>query len=115
MLFSVLDYHTFQRTYFIADDLDIYQRGVLRIFRGLTHLSLYRVVYYYLTPAPWTVDTLGDVVLFPTSAWLLYLRVSGVFPLVVGVLGLFGYNLPEPMRLYFPASCPNDMWRRADS
>ncbi|MBA3340337.1 MAG: hypothetical protein H0T48_00715 [Gemmatimonadaceae bacterium] len=113
LLFPVIDYRTYQRTYYDGDPLEIYQQGVLRIFRGLTHILLYRVVYYYLVPAPWAVTDLGSVVLFVVSAWLLFLRVSGVFHLVVGVLGLFGFNLPKPQHLYFLASSPNDLWPRA--
>nr|MBA3341046.1 hypothetical protein [Gemmatimonadaceae bacterium] len=114
LLFPVIDYRTYQRAYYDRDPLDIYQQGVLRIFRGLTHILLYRVVYYYLVPAPWAVTDLGGVVLFVASAWPLYLHVSGVFHLVVGVLGLFGLNLPPTQRLYFLSSSPNDLWRRAN-
>lgn len=114
LLFPVVDYQTFRRTYYQRDALDIYQKGVHWIFRGLTHLLLYRVVYYYLSPSPSAVHNLGDVVMFLVSAWLLFLHVSGTFHIAVGILCLFGFDLPETNRLYFLASSPNEIWRRAN-
>ena len=59
-LFPVIDYKTFHRTYYDADAFQTYQRGMDWIVRGITHLILYRVVYYYLTLAPSEVSGPGD-------------------------------------------------------
>ncbi|MEO5579112.1 MAG: SGNH/GDSL hydrolase family protein [Gemmatimonadaceae bacterium] len=114
LLFPVVDYKTFVRTYYQRDTIEIYQKGVHWILRGLTHLLLYRIVYYYLAPAPSAIAGLADVMLFLTSAWLLFLHVSGLFHLAIGILCLFGFDLPETNRLYFLASSPNEIWRRAN-
>ena len=45
-LFPVVDYQTFRRTYYDKEAHEIYQKGVLWIFRGVTHLLIYRLVYY---------------------------------------------------------------------
>src|SRR4029078_2481138 len=42
----------------------------------------------------------------------LYLRISGQFHVIVGILHLFGFNLPETHHLYFMASSFTDLWRR---
>ena len=49
---------------------------------------------------------------FLLATFLLYLRVSGQFHLIVGVLHLFGFRLPETHHLYFLASSFTDFWRR---
>ena len=110
--FPIVDYIQFRRSYYDRDAIEIYQKGVLWMLRGAVHLILYRVVYYYFTPAVEEVAGLGGVVLFIVSAYLLYLRVSGLFHLIVGILCLFGFNLPETHKQYFLASGFNDYWRR---
>ena len=44
--------------------------------------------------------------------FLLYLRVSGLFHLIVGMLLLFGFSLPETHNRYLLASSFTDFWRR---
>jgi len=43
---------------------------------------------------------------------LLYLRISGQFHIIAGMLCLFGYDMPETNRRYFLARGINDLWRR---
>ncbi len=114
LLFPVVDYQTFQRSFYKRPAADIYQKGVQWIFRGVTHLLFYRVVYYYFSPAPAAVTGLGGVIMFVASAWLLFLHVSGLYHISVGLLCLFGFDLPETNKLYFLAASPNDIWKRAN-
>ena len=111
-LFPVIDYQLFRRSYYNDDEYKIYQKGVLWIFRGVTHLILYRAVYYYLVPTPEEVQGLGQLVLFIVSSYLIYLRVSGLFHVIIGILCLFGMNLPETHHHYFLAAEFNEVWRR---
>jgi hypothetical protein len=111
-LFPVVDYTTFGRTYYDDDAAAIYQRGVKWIARGLVHLLLYRLVYLHLTLDPTEIRSLGDVAQSLLAVFFLYLRVSGQFHLIVGILHLFGFHLPETHRLYFLASSISDYWRR---
>ncbi len=111
-LFPVIDYQLFRKTYYNEDDYKIYQKGVLWIFRGVTHLILYRAVYYYLVPTPEEIQGLGQVVLFIVSSYLIYLRVSGLFHVIIGILCLFGMNLPETHHHYFLAGEFNEVWRK---
>jgi D-alanyl-lipoteichoic acid acyltransferase DltB (MBOAT superfamily) len=111
-LFPIVDYKTFRRVDYDADAFQIYQRGVDWMARGITHLILYRAVYYYLTLAPSEVADPGRLAQFLVANFLLYLRVSGQFHLIVGLLHLFGFHLPETHHRYYLASSFTDFWRR---
>ena len=112
LLFPVVDYQTFRRTYYDSEPLPIYQKGVLWMYRGIVHLLLYRLVYHHFTLAPSEVVGLGGVVQSMLTTYLLYLRISGQFHLIIGIMCLFGFNLPETHHLYYLASSFNDYWRR---
>jgi D-alanyl-lipoteichoic acid acyltransferase DltB (MBOAT superfamily) len=111
-LFPVVDFGTFSRTYFDRDASEIYNTGIRWIVRGVIHLLLYRVVYLTSGRETTELATLGDVVAWMLSTFLLYLRVSGQFHLIVGMLHLYGFRLPETHRLYYLASSFTDFWRR---
>ncbi len=111
-LFPVIDYQTYLRTYYARDALPIYQQGVEWMLRGIAQLILYRIVYYYLTPTPFEVEHFQDAILFTLSSYLLYLKISGLFHLIVGSLGLFGFDLPATHNWYFFSSSLTDFWRR---
>jgi hypothetical protein len=112
LLFPVVDYQTYRRSYYNSDVYAIYQKGLLWMVRGLVHLLLYRLVYQYLVPSPSEIDSLSMVVQFIVTSYLLYLRISGQFHLIAGIVCLFGYNLPETHHLYYLSSGFNDFWRR---
>ncbi|MFN0150346.1 MAG: hypothetical protein ACKVU1_06500, partial [bacterium] len=111
-LFPVVDFKTFRRTYYDADAAAIYQRGVHWMARGLVHLLLYRLVYYNFTLDPLDVDSARGLMQFLLTNLFLYLRVSGQFHFIVGMLHLFGFHLPETNHLYYLASSFTDYWRR---
>jgi len=111
-LFPVVDYKTFCSTYYNEDWPRVYQSGLKWMLRGVTQLLLYRVVYQY---APLDVSKLSsalDAAGFMLGMYLLYLRVSGTFHLIVGLLHMFGFNLPETHHFYFLATSFTDLWRR---
>src|SRR5205807_10473509 len=90
----------------------VYQSGLKWMLRGIVQLLLYRVVYQY---APLDVSKLSsalDAAGFMLGMYLLYLRISGTFHLIVGLLHMFGFNLPETHHLYLLASSFTDFWRR---
>jgi hypothetical protein len=80
--------------------------------RGLVHLLLYRVVYQYLMIAPEEVADGTKLVRFMLATFLMYLRVSGTFHVIVGGLHLFGFRLPETHRLFYLSTSISDFWRR---
>jgi hypothetical protein len=111
-LFPVVDYQTFRDTYFDREENEIYERGLLWISRGLLHLILYRFAYQNIVPAPVDVYRLSDVVQWMLGTLFLYLRVSGQFHLIIGILHLFGFRLPETHKHYFLAHGFTELWRR---
>ncbi|MCI0731149.1 MAG: SGNH/GDSL hydrolase family protein [Chloroflexi bacterium] len=110
--FPVIDYGTFRRTYYDDDQHRIYQKGLQWMLRGVIHLIIYRYVNYYLVIAPEDVTNTAELVRYLISNFGLYLRISGQFHLIIGLLHLFGFNLPETHHLYFLASSFTDLWRR---
>ena len=112
-LFPVVDFQTLRRTYYDAADRHaIYQTGVTWLLRGTTHLILYRLVYSTYVIGAADVATVPQLVQFLLWPFLLYLRVSGQFHIIVGMLHLFGFKLPETHRLYYLSSSFSDFWRR---
>ena len=111
-LFPVVDYKTFIKTYYDRDAAAVYQKGVLWIGRGVVHLILYRLVTNYFSPSASEVTSIGKFAVFVVSSYLIYLRMSGLFHVIAGMLVLFGFNLPETHRFYLLASGFNDYWQR---
>ncbi len=111
-LFPLVDYKTFCRTYYNDEPLRIYQSGATWISRGLVQLLLYRVVYQFLLIDPAQVDSAGDLFWYMVASFLLYLKISGTFHLIVGMLHLFGFNLPETHHRWLLASSFVDYWQR---
>lgn len=111
-LFPVVDYRAFCATHYNDEHLRIYQKGVRWMLRGLIQLLLYRCVYQFLVLEPNQIGTGLDAFRFMTSTYLLYLQVSGSFHLIIGMLAIFGFNLPETHHLYFLSSSFTDFWRR---
>ena len=110
--FPVVDYSTFRRTYYDGDQYQIYQKGLQWMFRGVVQLIVYRLINYYLIIGPADVSNTLELVRYLIFNFALYLRISGQFHLVIGLLHLFGFNLPETHHLYFLASSFTDLWRR---
>lgn len=79
---------------------------------GLFHLFLYRIIYYYLLPAPGEVDGLMSLSQYIVASYALIVRLAGIFHFSVGVISLFGFYLPPVFEHYFLAHNFSDIWRR---
>jgi hypothetical protein len=112
--FPVVDHNTFVRSHFNEKEHRIYQTGIEWILRGVLHLVAYRVVYYYFAISPGEVDGSLDLIRLAFSSFLLYLQVSGKFHMIVGLLHLYGFNLPRTNDDYLLARNFTDLWRRAN-
>jgi alginate O-acetyltransferase complex protein AlgI len=108
--FPVIDYTTMRVSYYRRDINEVAQQGVWWICRGASHLILYRIVYYLRDIT--TVHSLGSLLWYLVVSFLLYLRVSGQFHIIVGILHLFGYDLPETNHKYLLSRSLMDFWRR---
>jgi len=111
-LFPIVDYKTYLRTYYDGKANDIYQKGINWMLRGVTHLLIYKIVYYYFSPSPREVVNVNSLVVYIISNYSLLFRISGQSHLIIGMLVLFGFNLPLTFNKYFLASGFSDFWRR---
>ncbi len=111
-LFPVIDYATLRRTYYDRPAGEIYQTGLQWMVRGVGQLILYRFLDHYLYLAPDAVQTPRQLLQFILVNYALYVRISGQFHLIIGMLHLFGFNLPLANQHYFLAHNFNDFWRR---
>ncbi len=113
LLFPVVDYQTLRSTYYNTEFHTQAQQGVRWIVRGVMQLLLYRLIYYLRpNPAPDDVKSFGGLVLAMVLTYLLYLRLSGQYHIIIGMMHLFGFNLPETHRRFLLASSFTDFWRR---
>jgi D-alanyl-lipoteichoic acid acyltransferase DltB (MBOAT superfamily) len=111
-LFPVVDYKSLQRSIYNDDPLRLYQTGVKWMLRGLIQLTLYKAVYFLAVIEPAAAVTGTDATRYMVATFLLYLKISGLFHLIVGMLNLYGFGLPETHHFYLFSSSFTDFWRR---
>jgi D-alanyl-lipoteichoic acid acyltransferase DltB (MBOAT superfamily) len=111
-LFPVIDYKAFQRSFYNDDALRLYQTGVNWMARGLVHLALYKLVYFKGVIEPTEALDGLSAGRYMIATYLLYLKISGLFHLIVGLLHMYGFGLPETHHLYLFSSSFTDFWRR---
>ncbi|HEY1753837.1 MAG TPA: hypothetical protein VGG72_00470 [Bryobacteraceae bacterium] len=114
-LFPIIDFKTMRRSYYQRDIHEIAQQGIQWMMRGAIQLILYRLVVYFKDPyLPDRVDSFPKLLLTMVLTYLTYINVSGQFHFIVGMLHLFGYDLPETNHKYLLARSFTDFWRRAN-
>ncbi len=113
-LFPIVDYKTLQRSAYNDDALRLYQSGARFMLRGLAHLALYKVAYHLAVIDAVDVVSGLDAAQYMFVAYLLYLKISGTFHLIVGILHMYGFGLPATHHLYLLTSSFTDLWRRAN-
>jgi hypothetical protein len=111
-LFPVVDYKTLQRSAYNDDPIRLYQTGVRWMLRGLVQLTLYKAVYFLAVVEPDSVVNGMGAARYMVSTYLLYLKISGLFHLIVGLLHMFGFGLAETHHMYLFSSSFTDFWRR---
>ena len=113
-LSPVVDWRAFGREYYNGEPIRIYQTGLRWIVRGLIQCIGYELIssHAYLDAA--SVTDGEQLARYLFSNYGLYLRVSGHFHIVAGVLHLFGWNLGETNHQYYLANSFTDYWRRVN-
>lgn len=111
-LFPLIDFKVFKATYYNENNNEIYAIGLRRIFRGLIHIITYRFLYYLVVPDPTEIEGVYSILQFMIFSYTLILRLSGMYHISLGILSLFGFNLPEIFNNYFFASSFNNIWKR---
>ena len=110
-IFPIIDYKTFKSTYYNEEDLAIYQKGLSLIVLGILQLLMYRILYY-ITPQANNISGFWGLFYYLIISYLLLLRLNGILNLVVGLLRIFGFNLPDIFNYMFLAQGFDDYWRR---
>lgn len=111
-LFPVVDLKLFRQNYFRSAAVEIYQRGIHLIAIGILQLYIYRLIYSFVIPPMNEVNSFSLLVTYIIFSYALIIRLAGIFNFSVGVLRLFGYDLPEVFDNLFLASGFSDLWRR---
>jgi D-alanyl-lipoteichoic acid acyltransferase DltB (MBOAT superfamily) len=111
-IFPVVDYQTFVRGHYARPAFETYRKGALMMANGVFHLLLYRLIYYYLLPAPGEVQDVYGLLQYMVASYALIVRLAGIFHFSAGVICLFGFNLPPTFDHYFFANSFSDLWRR---
>ena len=113
LLFPVIDFQTFRKSYFQRNIHPVAQQGIWWILRGTIQLLFYRLVYQLEgMVAPPNVAAHTAVIARIILGFLLYVQISGQFHIIVGMLHLFGFDLPETNRKYLLSHSFSDLWRR---
>ena len=112
LIFPVVDYKTFHRGYSSTPSVEVLQKGIRWTALGALHLFFYRLLYYYGMPDPSGLVDVFDLAQYMAVGYGLTLRLSGIFHLSVGILCLFGVDLPKAFSNHFLAHGFNDLWRR---
>ena len=112
LIFPVVDYKTFVHNYYTKPSYESARKGVIWMMNGVLHFFLYRLIYYYLVPNPVEIEGIFGWLQFLVASYALIVRLAGIFHFSVGVICLFGFDLPPPFRHYFFADSFSDLWRR---
>lgn len=111
-LFPIIDYTTYLNTYYNKERLSIYQNGVRFLAKGIFYLLVYRFVYYFLIEDASQVTDVIDFTTYIISGFFMVLRLVGIFHLCIGILCLFGFNLPNTFGNFLLAPNLLELWRR---
>lgn len=110
-LFPVVDYATFKRGHYTKNIHETAQKGIFWMTRGVIQLCVFRVLYQREVSND-SVSGFGTLILYLFQFYLQYVRISGLFHFIIGMVHLFGWELPETNRKYLFASSFTDFWRR---
>ena len=95
LYFPVVDYKKFTRFYYNVDEVEIYQKGIARILRGILLLIIYRSINFYFAVPSEDVADVYSLIQFVLVSYSIMLRLGGILWIALGVLQLFGFNLPK--------------------
>jgi D-alanyl-lipoteichoic acid acyltransferase DltB (MBOAT superfamily) len=110
--FPIVDYRNYVRNYWNDDPLTISQKGINWMFMGISQLLLYRIIYTYYAIGPAEVIDTNSLLVYLATSYAILIKLSGQAHFIIGLLCLFGFNLPRVFDNYFLATGPSDYWRR---
>ena len=114
-VFPVVDFASFRRGYDEGDAHAIHQKGLRWMLWGIVQLLVHRCIHHFWVIAPEDVTDLATLAQHAAANYLLFLRVSGQYTLAVGMLHLFGFNLPPVVERFLLAGSFTELWRSINS
>ncbi|MFI5202915.1 MAG: SGNH/GDSL hydrolase family protein [Flavobacteriales bacterium] len=115
LLYPILDYKAFSGYYQPNEKNKTYARAINYLYRGILFSLVYRAQYYLFQPDPVEADNLFMVSWYFVSMFMLMFRVIAMFYFSIGLLGLFGYNMPDVFGNFFSAASFTDSWRKINT
>ncbi len=112
LFFPIIDYKTYIKTFLDSPEIEIWQKGIRWMVRGLIHIMCYRLICLNFLIGPAEVIDLPSLLQYMVVNYSLIVRLSGVFHFMVGLVCMFGFNLPQIFDNYFTATSFVDLWRR---
>ena len=112
LFFPIVDYKTYIKTHLDAPENEIWQKGIRWMVRGLIHIMCYRLICFNFLIGPVEVIDLPTLLQYMVVNYSLIIRLSGVFHFMIGLVCMFGFNLPPIFNNYFTATSFVDLWRR---
>jgi hypothetical protein len=112
LFYPIIDYKTYIKTYYNVPEKDVWQKGIRWMLRGLCHIFVYRLLCTYFLTSTSDVHDLPSLTQYLLSNYSLLVRMSGIFHFTIGLLCMFGMNLPQVFDNYFIATGFADLWRR---
>lgn len=112
LFFPIIDYKTYIKTHLDSPEQEIWQKGIRWMVRGLIHIMCYRLICFHFLIGPVEVIDLPTLLQYMVVNYSLIIRLSGVFHFMIGLVCMFGFNLPQIFDNYFTATSFVDLWRR---
>lgn len=112
VLFPAVDFKKFNQTYYNVNAIEIYNKGLRWILRGVVFLLIYRSISYYFAIYPPQVSSTIDLFVYMVTNYAVIFRLVGILWISVGILCLFGMNLPPIFDNFLLATSPLNYWRR---
>lgn len=113
--FPLIDYRRFIEGASGPRNRELLQKSAQSVFEGLIQLFLYRVLQATCDIPLQYVSSKGELVQYFLITYLHYIRISGIFHLVIGLVGLYGVELPRSHNFYFFANNSRDLFRRINT
>jgi hypothetical protein len=112
LFFPIVDYKNYETTYYNDEEKHIWQKGIRWMLRGVFHIFAYRIIISYFLIDQDDVHNFSSLIQYHITNYSLIIRISGLFHFIIGLLCMFGMNLPKVFDNYFLATSFLDLWRR---
>lgn len=112
LIFPLISYESFCNGLRSEPKFETYTKGLFFISSGALQFVLYKLISYYFYFPFEKVHSVGELSQFLVFNFLLYIRISGSFHMIVGALCLYGIDLPRINNFYLFSTSFIDFWRR---